>query len=76
MNMGELEMLPPFRADQVLSNDELLDIILYGTPKGWQKEMDRQGCRTPVDSNNCEVNSMLQRGALPSETDSFQPFFG
>ena len=40
MKMGELEMLPPFRADQILSNDELLDIVLYGTLKSWQKEMD------------------------------------
>ena len=43
MNMGELEMLPPFRANQVLSNDKLLDILLYGTPKSWQREMDCQG---------------------------------
>jgi hypothetical protein len=28
--------------DQHLSQDELLDIILYGIPKSWVKEMDRQ----------------------------------
>ena len=36
-------MLPPFQADQVLSNDKLLDIQLYVTLKSWQREMDCQG---------------------------------
>jgi len=26
-----------------LSNDEILDILLFGTPRSWQKEMERQG---------------------------------
>ena len=58
--MGELEMLPPFRANQVLSNDKLLDIILYGTPKSWQKEMDRQGFNPLLHTLNEVVDFMEQ----------------
>jgi hypothetical protein len=43
INFDELPQLPPFAADQELSNDELLDIILYCIPKSWVKEMDKQG---------------------------------
>ncbi len=43
MNQEELPQLPPFRNDQGLGIDELLDIILFGTPKSWSREMDRQG---------------------------------
>ena len=43
LNDTELELLPPFGANQKLNQDELLDIILFGTPKSWQREMDRQG---------------------------------
>jgi hypothetical protein len=42
INLDEIPQLPPFAPDQELSNDELLDIILYGIPKSWVKEMDRQ----------------------------------
>jgi hypothetical protein len=42
INFDELPQLPPFGAEQELSNDELLDIILFGIPKSWVKEMDRQ----------------------------------
>ena len=53
-------MLPPFRANQVLSNDKLLDIILYGTPKSWQKEMDRQGFDPLLHTLNEVVDFMEQ----------------
>jgi hypothetical protein len=42
INFEELPQLPPFAAGQQLSQDELLDIILFGIPKSWVKEMDRQ----------------------------------
>jgi hypothetical protein len=42
INFDEIPQLPPFAADQELSNDELLDIILFGIPKSWVKEMDKQ----------------------------------
>ena len=43
MNHDEIPNLPPFDPDQNLSMDELTDIILFGTPKSWQREMERQG---------------------------------
>ena len=43
MNNEELPNLPPYNNNQRLSQDELADIILFGTPKSWQNEMDRQG---------------------------------
>ena len=43
VNYDEIPMLPPFRPQQSLTQDELLDIMLHGTPKSWEIEMDRQG---------------------------------
>ena len=43
INLEEVVRLPPFDPAQSLSDDELIDIILYGTPKSWEREMDRQG---------------------------------
>ena len=40
MNQQELPHLPPFNAGQGLSNDELIDIVLYGVPKKWIHKMD------------------------------------
>jgi hypothetical protein len=43
INFDELKLLPPFGgAAQSLSNEELLEIVLFGIPKSWNKEMDRQ----------------------------------
>jgi len=42
INFDELPMLPPQAATNSLSNDELIDIVIYGLPKSWVKEMDRQ----------------------------------
>ena len=43
INLEEITLLPPFGNNQRLSDDELLDVILCGTPKTWQREMERQG---------------------------------
>jgi hypothetical protein len=43
VNIDELPSLPPFAGNQSLSQDEVLDILLFGTPRSWQKEMERQG---------------------------------
>ena len=42
LNDEELPNLPPFTNDNKLSDDELLDILLFGTPRSWQNEMERQ----------------------------------
>ena len=43
LNQNDLPNLPPFCTGQALTMDELLDILLCGTPRSWQNEMDRQG---------------------------------
>ena len=43
INTDDIPRLPPFDPDQGLSDDEILDIVLYGTPRTWTREMDRQG---------------------------------
>ena len=43
INDEELPHLPPFGNRQFLAMDEILDILLFGTPRSWQVEMDRQG---------------------------------
>ena len=43
INLEEITALPPFWNNQQLSDDELLDVLLFGAPKSWQKEMEKQG---------------------------------
>ena len=43
LNTDDIPHLPPHKNNQALSSDELLDILLWGTPRSWQNEMDRQG---------------------------------
>ena len=43
MNNEEIPNLPPYTVGQQLTDDELVDILLYAVPKSWIKEMDRQG---------------------------------
>jgi len=44
IDLQEIPRLPPhFNATQMLSDDEIVDILLFGTPKSWQREMDRKG---------------------------------
>jgi hypothetical protein len=43
INYEELPHLPPFEADgNRIADDELLDIVMFGIPNSWIKEMDRQ----------------------------------
>ena len=60
INSEELKCLPPnFAANEILTMDELVDIILYGTPKSWQKEMDRQGF-DPIEKTYKEVIDFME----------------
>jgi len=44
INTEEIARCPPaHNATQCLTPDEIIDILLFGTPKSWQREMDRQG---------------------------------
>ena len=53
-------MLPPFQCGRSLANDELLDIILYGTPCPWQKEIDCQGW-DPLEHDINKVVDFMER---------------
>jgi len=44
INTEEIARCPPmFDRAQCLSDNEIIDILLWGTPKSWQREMDCQG---------------------------------
>ena len=43
INNEGIAKLPPFAPNQALTEDEMIDILLHGTPTSWQREMDRQG---------------------------------
>jgi hypothetical protein len=68
INMQEMPCLPPFGMNQMLSDDEILDIILFGTPKSWQREMDRQGY-DPLDHTTTEVVDFLEQIESSEEFD-------
>ena len=69
INSDEIPLLPPFNANQHLQQDELLDIILFGTPRGWQREMDRQGF-DPMDNTLDEVVSFMENIESAEEFDN------
>ena len=54
VNYEEIPCIPPFDPQQVFTTDELLDILLFGPPKTWQREMERQGF--------CISNGLLKSG--------------
>jgi hypothetical protein len=60
INNEEIPNFPPFQTLQKLSNDELTDIILFGTPKSWQNEMDRQGF-DPMEKSLFQVIDFMER---------------
>ena len=60
INNDELPMLPPFNPAQNMSDDELIDILIYATPKSWMREMDRQGF-DPVVKTLQEVVNFMER---------------
>jgi hypothetical protein len=41
INKEELGELPPFRENQLLDKDEIVEIILNGVPAAWETEMDK-----------------------------------
>ena len=69
VNNKELPNLPPFSQDNMLSNNELLDILLFGTPRSWQKEMDRQNFDPLVNGLAASVDFM----EAVESTEEFEP---
>ena len=69
INNDEIPMLPPFGNSQNLNADEILDIILFGTPKSWQREMDRQGF-DPIENDIDQVVSFMENVETAEEFDT------
>ena len=69
INREELPLLPPFRVSNSLTEDELIDIILYGTPKSWQIEMERQGF-DPLTSDTDAVMKFMENIESAESFDS------
>ena len=70
INDEEIVRLPPnFNAAQKIPADELVDILLFGTPKSWQKEMDRQGF-DPLTHTAQQVIDFMERIELTEDFDS------
>ena len=63
----ELPQLPPFEANQQLSDDEILDILLFGTPKSWQKKMDEFN----MDPLQCSLNEVVDFMERIESTEEF-----
>ncbi len=70
INLQEIHNLPPFGAHQIFGNDEIIDIMIYGIPKSWQREMDRQGF-DPYDNADPTVTvSFLEQIEAAEEFDA------
>jgi len=70
INSQEIPRLPPhFNATQMLSDDKIIDILLFGTPKSWQREMDRQGL-DPLASTPHDVATFMERIKMSEDFDS------
>ena len=68
VNYEELPLLPPFKPNQQLTTDEILDILLCGTPKSWQREMERQG----FDPMEKDIGSVVSFMENLEATDDFE----
>ena len=69
INSQEITRLPPyFNNAQMLGEDEIVDILLFGTPKSWQREMDRQGF-DPLASTPAECVAFMERIEMSEDFD-------
>ena len=72
INLEIIPFLPPYNVDpmtKALTSDEIIDIALFGTPKSWQKEMDRQGF-DPVTKTPHELRVFMEQIEASEEFDS------
>jgi hypothetical protein len=68
INVDEIPRLPPFEEDQKFSSDEVLDILLFGTPKSWQREMEKQG----FDPMEKKLNQVVDKMESLESTEDFE----
>ena len=57
------------KANVSLGNDKIINILLYGMPKSWQREMSCQGF-DPLDHDLNTIVSFMER---IEETEDFEP---
>lgn len=69
INIEEMQHLPPFQPANALTNDEILDIITYGLPKSWTREMDKQD----FDPYNATIGSLVNFCERLEAAEDFQP---
>jgi len=69
INTEEIARCPPaFDDTQCLTPDEIIDILLFGTPKSWQREMDRQGF-DPLTSTVAQAVEFMERIEMSEDFD-------
>jgi len=68
INERELHKLPPFAVDQLLTGDELTDIILHGVPRSWTREMEKQD----FDPDTKTLIEVIQFCERMEEAEDFQ----
>jgi len=69
INTKEIARCPPtFDHTQCWTPDEIIDILLFGTPKSWQREMDRQGF-DPLAKTVTEVVEFMERIEMSEDFD-------
>jgi len=69
VNSEEILKLPSnFAETQSLAEDEIVDVLIYWTPKSWQKEMDHQGF-DPLAHTPMEVVAFMERIEASEEFD-------
>jgi len=67
INTEEIPYLPPYGGQtQALSDDEISDILLFGVPKSWIREMDRQG-KDPVYMTTVDLVLFLEQIELAED---------
>jgi len=68
-NTEEIPCCPPaFNNGQCLSDNEIIDILLFGTPKSWQREMDHQGF-APLTKTPTELVEFMERIEMSEDFD-------
>ena len=66
INDQEMPLIPPEDRTASLSQDEMIDVLLFGTPKTWQCEMNRQG-HDPVSGQWDAVVNFMERIELSED---------
>jgi len=69
INTEEIARCPPaFDQNQCLSDDEIIDILLWGAPKSSQRKMDRQGF-DPLAKTLTEVAEFIEHIKMSEDHD-------